>query len=239
MSTRETLRIGSARLRVRPWHVDSHIAYVSLDSSAGRPTASGLSRCVRDLGERGYVSAITAALHPSEAAPFLQTGFEEYDRLRVLCRDLDASPERDVAGGLAVRCRRATSRDREPALALDARAFPTFWRLDADGLDEALDATAARRFRVAELDGDVVGYAVTGRAGRQGFLQRLATEPDLQRRGIATSLVLDALRWARRRRVRRMLVNTQRDNERAIALYRGLGFQMTTTDLVVLSRGLP
>jgi len=48
--------------------------------------------------------------------------------------------------------------------------------------------------------------------------------------------VLDALRWAARRRVGRVLVNTQTTNERALDLYRRLGFVRTPTDLVVLTR---
>ncbi|HPU39675.1 MAG TPA: GNAT family N-acetyltransferase, partial [Microthrixaceae bacterium] len=88
-------------------------------------------------------------------------------------------------------------------------------------------------------DGRVVGYAITGRGSGQGFLQRLATDPDVAGNGIGTALVLDALQWAARRRCGRLLVNTQRENHRALALYEHLGFVATTTDLVVLSRPVP
>jgi GNAT superfamily N-acetyltransferase len=111
--------------------------------------------------------------------------------------------------------------------------------LDSDGLDEAIEATPSSRFRVATRDGRLVGYAVTGRAGSQGFLQRLATDPDHAGTGIGTALVLDALRWATRRRVRRVLVNTQNGNRRALDLYRRIGFEPTPTDLVVLTRSIP
>lgn len=102
-------------------------------------------------------------------------------------------------------------------------------------MDDAETATPARRFRVA-VDGDVVGYAITGRSGSQAFLQRLATDPAHTGRGIAAALIGDALRWATRHRCRRLLVNTQQDNRRALALYERLGFQLTPSDLVVLSR---
>jgi len=138
-----------------------------------------------------------------------------------------------------VRLRRARRGDRRDALRVDQAAFPPFWRLDDQGLDEAIDATPRTRFRVAELDGRTIGYAVTGRALTQGFLQRLATDPDHAGHGVGSALVLDALAWARRRHVRRVLVNTQDDNVRALALYRQLGFQMTATDLVVLTRSVP
>ncbi len=80
---------------------------------------------------------------------------------------------------------------------------------------------------------------MTGRAGSQGFLQRLATDPGHSGQGIGSRLVLDALQWAAQRGVRRVLVNTQWSNDRALALYRHLGFESTATDLVVLMRRLP
>jgi GNAT superfamily N-acetyltransferase len=239
MTTRQTLILGNERFRVGPWHADPHIAYLSLTPDVPRPSLGGLQRCLRRLDDEGYSSIITAALHPDEAATFLHAGFVEYDRLRVLShslRDLDPPRRRP---GPDVRLRRARASDRGPALAADARAFPPFWRLDDDGLHEALTATPKARFRVAVRRGGVVGYAVTGRAGSQGFLQRLATDPDVAGTGIGSELVMDALRWCLRRRVRRVLVNTQEGNERALALYRRLGFEPTPTDLVVLTRPIP
>jgi ribosomal protein S18 acetylase RimI-like enzyme len=111
--------------------------------------------------------------------------------------------------------------------------------LDDDGLDEALTATPKARFRVAVRSGQVVAYAVTGRAGTQGFLQRLATDPAHAGTGIGAALVLDSMRWTARRRAHRLLVNTQAGNERALELYRRMGFRPTATDLVVLTRSLP
>ena len=84
----------------------------------------------------------------------------------------------------------------------------------------------------------VAGYAVTGRSGNRGFLQRLAVEPRLQGRGLGRLLVLDALGWLGRRRVERVVVNTQLDNGRALELYEGLGFRREPVGLSVLAVGL-
>lgn len=238
MMTRQTLILGNERFRVGPWHADPTIAYLALTTDVPRPSPDGLRRCLVRLRDDGYSSVITAALHPEEAQSFLETGFEEYDRLRVLSHpliDLDP-PRRDPDSG--VRLRRARTSDREQALAVDSRAFTPFWRLDGDGLDEALAATPQTRFRAATRSG-LIGYAVTGHAGAQGFLQRLAVDPDHAGGGVGSALVIDALRWSRRRRARRVLVNTQPDNHRALELYQRLGFEPTPTDLLVLARSVP
>jgi GNAT superfamily N-acetyltransferase len=134
--------------------------------------------------------------------------------------------------------RRARRCDRVAALAVDARSFDPFWRLDEAGLDEAIDATPASRFRVAEHAGGVIGYAVSGRAGSRGFLQRLAVEPDVRGQGIGTALVIDGLRWMKRRGATRAMVNTQERNESALQLYQRLGFQLQPGGLAVLHASL-
>lgn len=239
MKTRQTLILGNERFRVGPWHADPQVAYLALTPDVPRPSVGGLQRCLRRLGDEGFSSVITAALHTDEAMVFLHAGFDEYDRLKVLSHPLaDLDPPRRRPGA-DVRLRRARPADRAAALAVDARAFPRVWQLDDDGLDEALTATPRARFRVAVRSGQVIGYAVTGRAGPQAFLQRLATDPEHAGAGVGAALVVDALRWSSRRRAQRLLVNTQVGNERALELYRRTGFRPTPTDLVVLTRPIP
>ena len=106
---------------------------------------------------------------------------------------------------------RATAR---AVLELDHRSFDGFWRLDADGLTNAIEATPSSRFRVAEGADRLLAYAVTGRAGQHGYLQRLAVDPSVRREGYGRAIVLDGLRWLRRHGATQALVNTQCDNAR-------------------------
>lgn len=238
ISNRRRLSIGGDHFRVGPWHADPTVAHLSVTADRQSPRRDHLAEALRVLGSQGYHQVITSALHFDEAGLFFGFGFEEFDRLRVLGHDLiDLDPPRPaLAPGVGIR--RAHRRDRPAALRVDALAFPPFWRLDESGLDDAVRATPRHRFRVADQHGVITGYAVTGRAGSQGFLQRLAVVPAADGNGIGSSLVVDALHWAARRKVGRLLVNTQEDNHRALALYHRLGFKLTPTDLVVLRRSL-
>jgi len=88
------------------------------------------------------------------------------------------------------------------------------------------------------VDHRVVGYCVTGRAGRRGYLQRLAVRPSQQGRGLGQALVADSLQWLKRRGVSSVVVNTQVENERALALYLAMGFRLQPSGLEVLGRAL-
>ena len=231
----EVIAWGAERARAAPWRGELEVAALTPLPDAPVPTAAFVRRCVTELGNRGFRRVVTSALTPSEQLGFLAAGFTVSEQLHLLSHDLVDLPPVDAPG---VQLHRAGRRDTDRVLELDARAFEPFWRLDARSLRDAVAATPAARFRVARIDGRLVGYAVTGRAGRRGYVQRLAVAPDVQRRGIGTALVLDGLRWLRRRRAREALVNTQLGNEAALRLYEQLGFRRQPSGLSVLEINL-
>ncbi|MDQ1436435.1 MAG: hypothetical protein QOK43_64 [Acidimicrobiaceae bacterium] len=232
----DVIRWGPERARTSPWRGDGRIAYLTPVADAPVPSAAFVKRCCDQLQRKGFDQVVTSALAPNEQVGFKAAGFEVAEHLYLLAHDLRSLPASPPAPAVI---RRATGGDRPAVLAVDDLAFPPFWQLGEAGLDDALMATPRTRFRVARLaDQSVAGYAVTGRSGPRGFLQRLAVRPDQRRRGLAQALVLDGLRWLRRRRVTRAMVNTQLDNQAALALYEGLGFRRESTGLSVLSLGL-
>jgi ribosomal protein S18 acetylase RimI-like enzyme len=200
------------------------------------PSLAFVRRCVDTLSARGFTAVVTGALAPVEQRAFLAAGFAEAERLHLLSHDLSDLPSGRVPGA---RLRRARARDRASVLPIDHLAFPSFWQLDDAGLTDALTATPHARFQVAvdEGSGRVVGYAISGRSGRNGYLQRLAVEPAQQGRGLGRWLVLDGLRWLARWRADQCVVNTQWGNEVALGLYERVGFRRLPQGLAVLSKG--
>ena len=79
-----------------------------------------------------------------------------------------------------------------------------------------------------------MGYAVCGRSGHRGYVQRLAVAPRAQGGGVGAALLLDGMRWLRRWGARDALVNTQEDNDRSLRLYQRTGFVLQPDGLAVL-----
>lgn len=235
----EVLQWGWERARAGPWRGDGEVAYLAPLPPAGAPSVDFLHRCLDTLAARGFSRVVTSALAPAEQGGFLAIGFEEFERLHLLSHDLRdiGRPSREAAQLL----RRGRSADWPSVLTVDGSAFAPFWRLDAGGLREAIDATPVTRFRVAARGrpgAGVIAYAVTGLSGTQGYLQRLAVDPVNRRMGLGRALGLDGLHWLRRKGVKEAVVNTQLGNEAALALYVSLGFRHEPLQLSVLHRGL-
>jgi GNAT superfamily N-acetyltransferase len=218
--------------RVADWHGRTDVASLVLHGSDA-PSSRTLRRLIGRLQEAGYREVVTNALAPGASLPLVDVGFAIRGRLHLLVHDLTGLPE--PSG----RSRRATRADRDAVLCTDRTAFDEFWRFDAFALREAMRATPRTHLRVVPRSGERVdAYGLFGRAGTSGYVQRLATAPEVQGTGLGSAVLGDGLRWLRSRGAARAYVNTQEENERALALYLRVGFTRLPVGLCVLGREL-
>lgn len=217
--------------RVQQWSYAPHIAQLVLYQQRAAPTAADLEVWLGNLRAMGYQAVRTTAIGPATAEVLEANGFAPLQEL-VLLEHLE--PRRVAA---AVPTRRLLVGEEHRAVAVDLAAFGEQWALDDVALHDARTATPHHRGRANDAP-LLSAYAITGREGRQGFLQRLAVHPDAQRRGLGALLVTDALTWLARWRVERVLVNTPVHNEPALTLYHRFGFRALPDRLSVHERSL-
>lgn len=239
----------TARVDLRTWPLDPSIAHLVLLDVNMVPTADEVDVWVRNAFEPTATndetttatpvnSIRTGALFAAAADVFLDRGFVEVDRLALLERALLDPIRATTPPGLSTT--RLRRRDLTVAAEIDRAAFPDGWRHDAASLDGIASATpqARRRLITSEFGhtrpAAPVGFALTGRAGPNGYIQRLAVHPEARRNGAARALIDDALAWLVRRGAQRALVNTGVDNGAALDLYRGAGFDRLADELVVV-----
>jgi ribosomal protein S18 acetylase RimI-like enzyme len=213
--------------RVAAWHGRDDVASIALQGTDAPPLRA-LERLLQTLRDAGFREVVTNALAPGTSLPFVDVGFAVKGRLHLLTHDLTSLPE---ASG---RTRKATKRDDARIVAVDQAAFDEFWRFDAIALREAERATPKARTLVAPHEERFEGYALFGRSGSTGYIQRLAVAPTAQHGGLGRALLGDGLRWMQAQSASRAMVNTQEDNERALNLYTSMGFTQLPVGLCVL-----
>jgi ribosomal protein S18 acetylase RimI-like enzyme len=201
------------------------------------PSRADLAEWCRQLAALGFVHVRTSAVAGGTASALTAGGFTVMQEL-VLLEHTDvrrAAAALTVAAAIAPTTRLLAA-SRRAASRIDEAAFGREWALDDVALHDVCAATPRHRARAA--GNPLAGYAITGRDGRQGFLQRLAVHPDAQRNGLGLALVADSLTWMARWRVERALVNTPAGNEGALALYERAGYRRLPEALCVYERSL-
>jgi ribosomal protein S18 acetylase RimI-like enzyme len=232
---------------VRAWGTDPGVVQIALVDQDVVPDEAEIRQWLADLADTAVHTVRTGALFPAAADRFARVGFNVVDTLALLRADLRndpspaaaTSPSAGAPGEVLIAPLRR--HHHAAAAAIDRAAFGAPWSNEIDDLEEIRDATpthhAAGRFvRTGRLRRQLLGFAITGAAGGQGYLQRLAVDPQHQRAGHGRALTLDSLAWMRRRKLTSALVNTAVTNDAALTLYRSVGFVALADHLVVMQR---
>jgi ribosomal protein S18 acetylase RimI-like enzyme len=229
------LRAGGVVARVRPWAFEANVAHLVLYNQSQLPTPSDITEWISGLRTAGYDTIRTGALGAQAGARFERLGFEAIQSLVLLEKRSVGSFTTALhksAGGVT---RLATDDDHD-ASRVDVAAFGAGWSIDRVGIGDVRSATPRHRARAVRSNKQLIAYAISGRDGRNGYIQRLAVAPAHQHQGHGLSLVTDSLRWMARWRVQRALVNTHIGNDAALALYHRLGFTDLSDHLHVYER---
>jgi ribosomal protein S18 acetylase RimI-like enzyme len=229
------LRGAGTSCRVRPWSFSPEVAHLVFYSQSRVPSISDVASWMAELSRLGFRAVRTGALGLVGSSVVEDLGFDLLQTLTLLAHDDPGSAPRAAQPTVRVGGSRL-----ERASDTDVAAFGPAWGIDAATIADMSTATPSHRIRgIAGDDAAIAAYAVSGRDGRLGFLQRLAVDPAVQHQGLGTALVADSLRWLARWRVSRVLVNTHVDNDAAIGLYHRMGFTTLPDQLRVFERSLP
>ena len=228
MSTDQPLHWSSNGVRIRTAHRCGSTAYLRTTVSSSKLRSDKIDAALQLIAQKGVKRVFTSAIGPREQLFFRDIGFRLHEELVLLSNDFSVPVPKPTHP-----TRRALRSDRPQILDIDTSAFPQFWQFDEPALSEAIKATPRSRFRV-NAEPSPHGFAISGRSGRQGFLQRLAVHPAHQGKGRGRSLATDALGWLQKRHVNEVLVNTQITNLTALELYESIGFTRRSDGLAVL-----
>ncbi len=108
--------------------------------------------------------------------------------------------------------------------ALEVRLFPVdAWPLQM--FHDELAQQDTRHYLVAEVQGQIVGYAGLMCIEPISDVQTIAVVPEQEGRGIGSALLAELIAESRRRRAEDVLLEVRADNPRAQQLYRRFGFE--------------
>jgi ribosomal protein S18 acetylase RimI-like enzyme len=226
---------------LRPWPNDPSAKLLVFADHLTVPNHDDLEQAVLEARRAGARVLRTSALFPRASEVALEHGFVTIDTLCLLRLALDDEVDRRLASrssGTEPDLRPMRAWHHAAAAHVDQDAFGSVWGNDAASLADIRRATPHHRARMVRDGRQIAGFAIAGRGGECGYLQRVAVATSHRRRGIARALVVDALRWMRRQSLATAYVNTGFENVAALALYASLGFRPMDDRLTIVERQL-
>jgi ribosomal protein S18 acetylase RimI-like enzyme len=223
--------------RLRSWPNDPTVAHLVFIDHLSLPSPASVAAAVERATRTGARAIRTSALFPRVADVLESVGFEPIDRLVLLRRQLDRSII-DRSTDLDHRPRPLRTWHLRRAAHVDLDAFGPMWGNDTASLRDIRRATPHNRARLVRSGRDIAGFAISGAALDNGYLQRLSVSSTHRRQRIGHDLVLDALQWMYERDLNAAFVNTGVDNQAALELYDQLGFEALDDELVIAERRL-
>jgi ribosomal protein S18 acetylase RimI-like enzyme len=142
----------------------------------------------------------------------------------VVVLDWQGKNPTDTAGESQLSIRRMEEGDLNAVTQVDQVAFAPLWQNSLEAVKMAFEQSGYAT--LIEFEGNVAAYQISTRSSQGLHLARLATKPELQGRGLASTLVKDVQKQALRNQDR-LTVNTQDVNKPSLGLYEKLGFNLT------------
>lgn len=118
--------------------------------------------------------------------------------------------------------RRMVRSDVDAVHALEAACFPAPWTHAM--FVEEMERNPVARYLVLETEGQVIGFAGAHIILDEGHVTNIAVREDHRGRGLGRKLTLALLQYAADLGARYITLEVRPSNEKAIALYKSLGF---------------
>ncbi len=120
--------------------------------------------------------------------------------------------------------RQAMPRDADAIHEIECLCFPDPWSLESIAYE--LEENPMALYAVAEIGGQVVGYAGLWWIEDEGHITNVAVRPDFRDRHIATEIVGVLLEHTEQQGIRAFTLEVRRSNEAAKRLYEKFGFRV-------------
>jgi len=184
-----------------------------------------------DLEQSGKITVSAITLQHWMQTLLQQSGFVNEEQILMMSWEEAERPEWDLPKGITLRT--MDEADLPRVAGVDAEAFSPLWRNPLSMLKQAYGQAVIAT--VAETAEGIVGYQISTHSPFGAHLARLAVQPEMQRRGIASALIGNLINELLAKDISQLSVNTQSKNERSIALYAKNGFKRTEEEYPLYS----
>ena len=124
--------------------------------------------------------------------------------------------------------------DIEDLLKLDHKIFDPYWRNSLSSFIETMKSCNNNYLFKIGTNGSPSGYAILGETRKFTYLQRIGVKKDSQGLGLGDMLLKAVINFSIDKKFINIKLNTQKDNNVALSLYKKNNFEVSPRKLVIM-----
>ena len=193
-----------------------------------------LLKKIEKIAKNKNISFSSSMINENLSKSWLSSGWEENHTLNICVLNLKNQIRKTQSLGERVEIKKFHHDDIENLLKLDHKIFDPYWRNSLSSFIETMKSCNNNYLFKIGTKESPSGYAILGETRKFTYLQRICVIKDSQGLGLGDMLLKAVINFSIDKKFINIKLNTQKDNNVALSLYKKNNFEVSPRKLVIM-----
>ena len=193
-----------------------------------------LLKKIKKIAENKNISFSSSMINENLSRSWLSSGWEKSHTLNICVLNLKSLTKKTQTLEKRVQIKKFHYDDIKDLLNLDHKIFEPYWRNSLGSFIETMKSCNNNYLFKIGTKESPSGYAILGETRKFTYLQRIGVKKDSQGLGLGDMLLKAVINFSIDKRFINMKLNTQKDNNVALSLYKKNNFEVSPRKLVIM-----
>ena len=195
---------------------------------------ASLLKKIKKIAKNKNISFSSSMINENLSRSWLNSGWEKNHTLNICVLNLKNLATKTQVLDKRVEIKKFNHEDIEDLLKLDHKIFDPYWRNSLSSFIETMKSCNNNYlFKIGESE-STSGYAILGETRKFTYLQRIGVKKDSQGLGLGDMLLKAVINFSIDKKFINIKLNTQKDNNVALSLYKKNNFEVSPRKLVIM-----
>ena len=195
---------------------------------------ASLLKKIKKIAKNKNISFSSSMINENLSRSWLSSGWEKNHTLNICVLNLKNLATKTQVLDKRVEIKKFNHEDIEDLLKLDHKIFDPYWRNSLSSFIETMKSCNNNYLFKIGAKESPNGYAILGETRKFTYLQRIGVKKDSQGFGLGDILLKAVINFSIDKKFVNMKLNTQKDNNVALSLYKKNNFEVSPRKLVIM-----
>ena len=195
---------------------------------------ASLLKKIKKIAKNKNINFSSSMINENLSRSWLNSGWEKNHTLNICVLNLKNLATKTQVIEKRVEIKKFHHDDIEDLLKLDHKIFDPYWRNSLSSFIETMKSCNNNYLFKIGTKESPSGYAILGETRKFTYLQRIGVKKDSQGLGLGDKLLKAVINFSIDKKFINIKLNTQKDNNVALSLYKKNNFEVSPRKLVIM-----